>query len=180
MKKILALVSSVRRRGNTSRLTDAFLEGAAQAGCEIEKIYLADLEIAGCLGCGVCQRNGGTCVQHDDMISVSEKLLAADAIVFASPVYFYTWNAQMKTVLDRTYALMSRLADKDFYLLATGAASSTNYQDHIVQAFELYVGCFEGNGCKTAGVVIGVGTNAPDDIEGTPALAIAREMGACC
>ena len=92
-KRILVLVGSPRRRGNTDCLADAFIRGAQEAGHETEKIYLKDKKVSGCLGCGACQRNGGSCVQKDDMQEIYEKWLAADAVVLASPVYFYTWSS---------------------------------------------------------------------------------------
>lgn len=121
-KQVLVLVGSPRKKGNTDWLADEFIRGAQEAGHGVEKIYLKDQKINGCLGCGACQRNGGSCVQKDDMGDIYEKWLAADVVVLASPVYFYTWSAQMKTVLDRTFAMEQNVKGTDFYLISAGAA----------------------------------------------------------
>ena len=71
--------------------------------------------IKGCLRCTSCQRNGGTCVQKDDMTELYGLILAADAIVIASPVYFYSWTSQIKALLDRTCALLHTLRGKKIF-----------------------------------------------------------------
>ena len=176
-KKILILAGSARKAGNTSRLCDAFIRGAQESGCETEKIFIKDMDISGCLGCGACQRNGGSCVQRDDKTGIIEKILASDSVVIASPVYYYTWNAQTKTVLDRTYALHGRSKDKVFYLLSAGAAPSEDYQEHMKQSFELYVRCYAEDNCTAGGMVFGIGANGPSDVEGTEAIQSAYELG---
>ena len=80
-KNVLVLMGSPRKRGNTDRLSDELIRGAQEAGHQVEKIYLKDRKINGCLGCGACQRNGGPCVQKDDMGDIYEKWLAADVVV---------------------------------------------------------------------------------------------------
>ena len=96
MKKILVIVGGGRPRGNTAQLVDAFIRGAQEAGHQVEKVSLLQTEVKGCLGCNACYRNGGNCVQKDDMTEIREKMLAADVIVLASPIYFYTMTAQME------------------------------------------------------------------------------------
>lgn len=83
-KKILILEGSPRKNGNTDLMAQEFAVGATEAGHKVEKIYIKDKTIKGCLGCGACQRNGGSCVQKDDMTEIYEKIAAADAVVFAS------------------------------------------------------------------------------------------------
>ena len=89
-KNVLILMGSPRKKGNTSILCDEFARGAEEAGNQVEKINVIDKHINGCLGCNGCQRNGGTCVQKDDMQDVYQKILAADVAVLASPIYYYT------------------------------------------------------------------------------------------
>ena len=101
MKKVLILEGSPRRNGNSAILSDEFARGAEETGCSLEKIQVAHKKVAGCLGCNACYRNGGVCVQKDDMAEIREKMLAADVIVLASPIYFYSMSAQMKAVIDR-------------------------------------------------------------------------------
>lgn len=176
-KQVLVLVGSPRKKGNTDRLADEFIRGAREAGHGVEKIYLKDRKINGCLGCGACQRNGGSCVQKDDMGDIYEKWLAADVVVLASPVYFYTWSAQMKTVLDRTFAIEQQVKGTDFYLISAGAAPTEDYMSLMLESFRKYVGCFRAGGNKEGGSVFGLSTNAPGDVAGTEAMTKAYEMG---
>ena len=121
-KKVLILEGSPRRNGNSAILSDELARGAEEAGCSVEKVKIAGKKIAGCLGCNGCFRNGGICVQKDDMAEIREKMLAADVIVLASPIYFYSMTAQMKAVIDRSYAFFQQLEGKTFYFLITCGA----------------------------------------------------------
>ena len=96
MKKVLILEGSPRRNGNSAILSDEFARGAEETGCSLEKIQVAHKKVAGCLGCNACYRNGGVCVQKDDMAEIREKMMAADVIVLTSPIYFYSMTAPMR------------------------------------------------------------------------------------
>lgn len=103
-KNVLILSSSPRIGGNSDILCDELAGGAREAGHEVHKLYLQKLNIRPCLGCETCHRNGGTCVQKDDMEQVFTAMSAADVLVLATPVYFYDISAQLKTMIDRTYS----------------------------------------------------------------------------
>ena len=106
MSKVLVISASPRGDANSDILADQVVAGAAAAGAEVEKVRLADLTINYCLACDACQETvEAECIQQDDMAELCLKLLGADAIVFASPIYFFTVSGQMKVFLDRTYAL---------------------------------------------------------------------------
>lgn len=77
MKKVLILEGSPRRNGNSVILSNEFARGAEETGYSVEKIHIVGRKIARCLGCNACYRNGGVCVQKDDMAEVREKMLAA-------------------------------------------------------------------------------------------------------
>lgn len=102
--KILGLSFSPRERGNTELLLDRVFSGASQSGAETELFRVADKNIAPCSGCGSCFITG-ECRIRDDMQDLYAKMLAADGIVFGTPVYYYNMTAQGKTVIDRTLAL---------------------------------------------------------------------------
>lgn len=177
MKNVLVICGSARKGGNSELLADAFVEGAIEAGHTVEKVRIAPLDIRGCVGCDACHRNGGTCVQKDDMRELYPKVDEADAIALAFPVYFYTWNAQMKAFLDRLYAFEPKLLhDKDFYLLASCAGDEERYLEHLRAAFELYVGCFPQNN-RCAGHAFAMATMKRGDAKGNPGLDDARELG---
>jgi multimeric flavodoxin WrbA len=114
-KKVLILSASPRKGGNSDTLCDEFLRGARDAGHEAEKVFLRDRKINYCTGCGVCNSTH-QCVQKDDMADVLDKMVSADVIVMATPVYFYTMDAQMKTLIDRTVPRYTEISNKDFYL----------------------------------------------------------------
>ena len=101
---VLGIYGSPRKAGNTDLMLDAFLEGAEAAGGEINKLYVRELEIRGCLGCGHCDK-AGECIQKDDMQIVYPLLEQAQRIVVASPIYFYGITGQLKLLVDRAQAL---------------------------------------------------------------------------
>jgi multimeric flavodoxin WrbA len=101
--KVMGIYGSPRKAGNTDLMLDAFLEGAEAAGGEVTRVYVRDMDIRGCLGCGYCDK-AGTCIQKDDMQQVYPLMEEAQRIVVASPVYFYSVTAQLKLLVDRTQA----------------------------------------------------------------------------
>lgn len=103
MRKILLAVCCANKNGNTMKLADAFLEGAKEAGHEVQKVYMGD-DIHGCRGCGACQITGRGCVIHDVMDEAYPLYDWCDTIVLASPLFFMSVSAQTKAFLDRLYA----------------------------------------------------------------------------
>ena len=102
--KVLGICCSPRVRGNTEIMLRATLDTAQAEGAEVELVALAKKTVAPCDACYSC-RNTGECHIDDDMQEIYPKLLEADGIIFASPVYFWSVTAQAKALLDRTYAL---------------------------------------------------------------------------
>jgi len=100
MKKILGVVGSPRRRGNTDLLVSAILAAAEEAGAEVEKIMLRDLRIRECDGCHTCWK-GKPCSKRDDMNGLYPKIIASDVIIFGTPVYWFGPTALIKAFLDR-------------------------------------------------------------------------------
>lgn len=98
--KVLGISGSPRRDGNTELLLDKALEGAKEAGADIEKIVLNELNLSPCQECGGCDETG-VCVVQDDMQEVYHKLDAARAIIIASPIFFGSLSAQTKMMIDR-------------------------------------------------------------------------------
>ena len=123
-KKVVILSGSPRKGGNSDLLCDQLLNGATESGHQVEKISLREKKIGYCVACDACQKSGGRCVQQDDMAEVLEKLINADVIVMATPIYFYTMNAQMKTLIDRCYALYTQISGKEFYFIMTAAVGN--------------------------------------------------------
>ncbi|NPE28477.1 flavodoxin family protein [Methanococcoides sp. SA1] len=103
--KVLAIIGSPRKNGNTDVVVQKVLEGAAEKGAETESIYINELDFKGCQGCGLCNVMAD-CKLKDDMTDVYKKLEDADAFVFGSPIYFNQFTGQMRSFLDRCYALV--------------------------------------------------------------------------
>lgn len=120
-KKVLILSGSPRKGGNSDLLCDEFLRGAVEAGNEVEKIRVAEKKVGYCTACYYCQKSHGVCAKKDDMGEILQKMIDADVIALASPVYFYSINAQLKTVIDRTVARWTDIKDKEFYYIVTCA-----------------------------------------------------------
>lgn len=176
-KKILVIKGSPRKNGNTSALADAFAEGAKESGNTITDVVLKEKTIGDCLGCAVCQKNGGVCVQKDDMTEIYEAMKTADVIVLACPVYFYTWTSLMKRMIDRTFAVEELLKNKKFYLLSAGAAPEETYMRTMIDSFRQYVDCFQGEGNEEGGILFAYGTREPADVKEMPVLEEAYQMG---
>ena len=102
--KILGVSCSPRKKGNTTILLEEVLKGAAEHGADIELFSVSGKDIRGCDGCYSCIATG-ECHIQDDMQPLYEKLIAADGIVFGSPIHFYGMTAQAKTIMDRSFAL---------------------------------------------------------------------------
>jgi multimeric flavodoxin WrbA len=100
MSKVLAVVGSPRKGGNTEILVSRIAEGAVSVGAAVEMVRLGDLHIRECEGCHACWR-GRPCSKDDDMRPLYEKIAACDAIVFGTPVYWYGPTALMKAFVDR-------------------------------------------------------------------------------
>lgn len=174
-KKILVLSASPRKGGNSDLLCDQFMLGAEEAGNQTEKIFLRDTVINYCTGCGACYSMGKGCSQEDDMAEVLEKMISADAIVMATPVYFYTMNGQMKTLIDRTCSRYTEINDKDFYFIATAADDNKQAMERTFEGFRGFTSCLEGANEK--GVIYGTGAWNIGNIKGSKAMEQAYEMG---
>ena len=103
--KVLGIVCSPRKEGNTEILVREALEAVEEAGSETELVLVADKSIAPCDGCGACMENG-VCKVKDDMQGIYRQLELADGVILGTPVYFLNVSAQAKAVMDRTYALL--------------------------------------------------------------------------
>lgn len=105
--KVLGIMGSPRMKGNTDLLLDEALKGAESQGAEVEKILVDKLQIAPCKEYYACLKDG-KCVIKDDMDEIYAKLLAADAVIIASPMFFYTVSAQLMLLISRCQALWAR------------------------------------------------------------------------
>lgn len=154
-KKILILSGSPRKEGNSDLLADEFEKGAKESGHEVEKIRVAEKDIGYCKACYFCKRNSGRCIQEDDMENILQKMIDSDVIVFATPVYFYSIDAQLKTLIDRTVARWTEVKDKEFFYLITCADEERNACNVTLACLRGYADCVER--AKEVGYIFGTG-----------------------
>jgi multimeric flavodoxin WrbA len=105
--KVLGISGSPHRHGNTETLLDAFLNGAREAGGEVDKVVLKTVEYAPCQGCNACHKDG-VCILEDELIPLFDRILIMDALALASPIYTMGITAEMKGFLDRAQYLWAR------------------------------------------------------------------------
>lgn len=172
-KKVLILSSSPRRNGNSDLLCDRFAEGAGKAGHQVEKIRLAEKKIGYCTACCACRK--GKCPQQDDAPEILEKMLTADVIVLATPVYFYTMCAQLKALLDRTVAIFPRLTDKKYYYIMTMADTNREMLKGTIEALRGFLDCYEGS--VEAGMICGLGVYEKGEVREQPVWEEAYRAG---
>ena len=188
MKKILIIQGGGRPNGNTDQLVKAFAGGAVDAGHEVETISLIKNEVKGCLGCNAC-RYGKPCVQKDSFNEIVPKIKAADMLVFASPLYFWTISSRIKAFIERFYCIAEednapplgryeRYPEKDCALLMTAA-------DNFFWTFEQAVSYYKFTlinyiGFRDRGVLLAGGcgdTNGKPQIDKTEYLTAAYRFG---
>ena len=174
-RKVLVISTSLRPDSNSGLLAGQFARGAREAGNQVEKITLHDKTIGFCKGCLTCQSTQ-RCVIHDEADAIAGKMLVADVLVFATPIYYYGMCGQMKTMLDRANPLFS--ADyrfRDVYLLATAAEEDEHTVVGAVTGLQGWIDCFEK--ARLAGTVFAGGVTGAGEIQDHPALKMAYEMG---
>lgn len=175
MKKILIVNSTFRRGGNSEALASAFCKGASEAGHEVKRVNLRDIELKFCTGCLSCLKTG-KCALCDGVNELLPAVRDADILVFATPVYYYSMSGQLKTFLDRLNPLYGQENKfKEVYLLATAADSEKSAADGAIRGVQGWIDCFEG--VKLAGVICGTGADAIGTVQKTDAYAAAYEAG---
>ena len=174
-KHVLILSGSPRKGGNSDLLCDEFARGAQEAGNEVEKIRVAAKKVAPCAACYYCRSHGGQCARKDDMAEILQKMIDADVIVLASPVYFYSIDAQLKAVIDRTVARWLEVKNKEFYYIVTMADEAHASAGTTLACFRGYADCVEG--AVEKGILIGSGVYEPGKVKATAAMEQAHELG---
>ncbi len=173
--KLLIIKTSLRAHSNSNALADAFARGAKEAGNEVEIISLQGKDIRFCKGCLTCTKTL-KCVIKDDAPAIVEKMHDADAICFATPIYYYEMSGQMKTLLDRANPLYaSDYHFRSIYMLTTAAEDEAFVPERAVSGLTGWIDCFEH--AHLAGSVFAGGVTTPNEIEGHSALEKAYQLG---
>lgn len=174
-KKIIVFSASPRKGGNSDLLCDQFMEGARKAGHEVEKIFIRERNINYCTGCGTCFDGKKACPQKDDMAQILNQMISADVIVMATPVYFYTMNGQMKTLIDRTCARYTEINNKAFYFIMTAADGNKSSLERTLEGFRGFTSCLDGT--EEKGVIYGTGVWQKGEVLNTPLIKEAYQLG---
>lgn len=167
-KTVLIVLGSPRKNGNSTALAKRAADGAKSAGAECETICLHEMHIKPCNACDYClKRPGHVCILKDDMQKLYPKLVKADAIVMAGPVYWFTVSAQIKLFMDRWYALIGKnghaLKGKKIGLILT-YGDVDPFAAGAVNAIRTYQDAFRFIGAPIVGMVYGTG-NKPGEVK---------------
>jgi multimeric flavodoxin WrbA len=180
-KRLLVILGSPRRKGNSSALAARISRGAESAGAEAETLFLQDLRISPCRGCDTCKKDDSRgCAINDDMQEIYQKLIRSDAWAIASPVYWFTMSAQTKIFMDRCYALPA-YAENPFAGKRIAIAMSYGDADPVksgcVNALRTFQDAYRYTRSKVVGMVYGSAIGA-GEIESNEALMReAEELG---
>ncbi len=161
---VLILMGSPRERGNSAALARRAAAGAEAAGAKVESVYLHGLDIRACDGCDLCEGGNG-CVVNDDMQDLYPKVAAADAIILASPVYWFTFSAQIKLFIDRCYAYQAsdwkEMQGKRYALILTYGDSDL-YTSGAINAIHTFESMCRFLNAEIAGMVYGTMSDIGD------------------
>lgn len=161
MKNVLIISSTPRVDGNSDVLAKKFAQGAIESGNTVEIINLRDYKLNYCIGCYSCHKTG-KCIFNDGMNELHTKLLNANVIVFATPVYFYSMSGQLKVFIDRLVPVYEKIK-ADIYLIATQWDEDKKIMNNTFDAIRGCTrDCFEN--CKEKGVIYGVGLSGKNDV----------------
>lgn len=169
--KVLGICCSPRRHGNSELLLEEALAGARAAGAEVDSVLLSGKDIQFCDGCNTC-RVSHVCHVQDDMQPIYSKLLEADGIIFAAPVYMWSVCGQAKTLMDRTNALgHGGLRNKvGASILVAGRAGDTS-------AFSVFAGLFNIQRMISAGATMAFGLDKGEVRKDDRGMGEARALG---
>jgi len=144
---VTILQGSARKNGNTAKLAGWVEKELISLGHDASTIYLNSKNLKGCLGCAKCKEKPDTigCIQKDDVLEILDQMVNSQLVVFASPLYFWGFTAQIKTVIDRTYSLYtnfhqpghaSLIEGQRQALLVTGGGIFDDNAEGVFKAFE--------------------------------------------
>lgn len=179
--KVLVLLGSPRKTGNSATLVQSLIKGAEEAGAEVETVYLNGHDIKTCQSCYVCQKPDATkCAVDDDMQKIFPKLVEADAWVFATPVYWFSFSAQTKLLMDRLFALGAYTAvpfrDKRIAIVMTYGGNDV-FSSGCVNALRTFQDAFTYCRAKMVGMVYGTARTTEDITSNTALMQEAEQLG---
>ena len=179
--KILALLGSPRKKGNSTTLAEQIIQGAESAGATVERVFLHGQQISPCRACYACrQPRSKGCAIDDDMQPIYKKLVDSDAWVIASPVYWFTMSAQTKLFMDRCFALLAykkNVFKGKRIAIAMSYADADPFSSGCVNALRAFQDAFNYTGSTIVGMVYG-SADKPGEIKSNKVLMKqAEELG---
>lgn len=178
MSKIVVITGSPRKHGNTTTMAEAFIREAKLLGHEVVRFDAASMKVAPCMACDRCYTDGKPCVQDDDWNDIAPVIESADGIVFAAPTYWYTFPAQIKTVLDRMYSLAvgkRDIAGKKCALITACEEEDVAVMDGLIKPLERAAALMKWD---VVGSVRIPGVYRPGEISGTSGVHQAEVLAA--
>jgi multimeric flavodoxin WrbA len=178
MKNIVVIAGSPRRGGNSELLAKAFTEGAEQAGHHVSLFAVKNKKLSPCIACDACFRKGQACSGNDDFNQLAPLLENADALVFCTPLYWFTFPAQIKIVIDKLYSFTigkRPLKIQEAMLLVCAETDDLEDFEGIVKTYE---GILHYKKWKNAGILKVPNVSYAGEIKTTAALDTAKAMGA--
>lgn len=180
-KKVLVLLGSPRKKGNSALLAGKVAEGAEAEGASVETVFLHDLEIKPCKSCYACQTPGSKgCAIGDDMQKLYPLMLEAEAWVLASPVYWFTMSAQLKLWMDRCFAFPAYAEDPFAgrkIAVAMAYGGDDPFDSGCVNALRTFQDAYGYTGSKLVGFVYGSAMKAGEIKKNKPLMEAAVELG---
>lgn len=176
-KNILILTGSPRKGGNSDKLADAFIAGAQQAGHTTVKYSTAGKNIKGCIDCKTCFSKGSACSFPDDFNELAPLVEQADMIVFATPLYWFSFPTQLKAAIDKFYSFLignRELKIKECGLLVSAGDKDESIFDGIVMSYKLIARFLNW---EDVGTILVPGLHGKDDILSTDGLGRAEALG---
>ena len=176
-KNVLVISGSPRRNGNSDLLSEAFIKGVKQTGHEVELFQAGRKQIKPCIACNKCYSKGTACVFKDDFNELAPMVEKAEVIVFATPLYWFSYTAQIKAAIDKIYSLMvgdRPLKIQKSILMVCGETDEMSDFDGIVRSHQLINNYLKW---EDGGILLVREVNKAGDIMNTNALLRAEEMG---
>ncbi|MDL2261042.1 flavodoxin family protein [Methanimicrococcus sp. OttesenSCG-928-J09] len=178
--KVIGILGSARDEGSTSRLMKEMMKPAEEMGAETKTYNLAKMNIGACFGCEACRKTG-SCVRKDDMHILYDELKNADAIVIGTPIYMGEMTGQLKTFIDRCFALKD--AERNSLLpagkkLGIVITQGAPMPEHYAKSPERIEYIFQGYGCIPTGCVTAVSVHNKEELlKDEVIMEKARELG---
>lgn len=176
-KNVLVITGSPRLDGNSDRLADAFIDGAVSAENNIVRFDTGRMNIGPCKACGECYKKDGACAVSNGFNTIAPEIIKSDVIVFVTPMYWFSFTAQIKNVIDKMYSFYKAGKDitgKECLLIVCGASTDECDYEGISTTYKLMANYLKW---EDKGILIVPGVSEKGDIKNTDYLDKAEELG---